>query len=181
MANTFDNNSDTIDNTTKDYYNTNIWAFAYLLDKKREVIGGVCEHGKKIVLASSLGLTKSMTIPPEVSIFHEMGHFYMQNAMKMDITAENEREVEYECDRFAIMAHIRMLCKRPNYTPIVVTKNTLSFTDSMREKAILCRNSCLKGMALRKEFYKRADEFLEVMKWKEIYGKIYDQECSTSS
>lgn len=181
MAGTFDNDSDTVDDMARDYYDSNIWAFAYLLEGERKVAGGVCEHGKKIVLASSVGLKKSMTIPPEVSIFHEMGHFYMQTCRKIEMTCCNERDTEYECDRFAMMAYLRMLQMRPNYTPIVVTNNTLSFTDSLRRKALACMKSGLKGNRLRDELYRRADEFMKEMKWKEIYAKIYDRPPLASS
>ena len=180
MSGTFNSNSEQIDGLAKHYFNSDIWAFAHLSDKADSAFTGK-KGVRKIVFASIPGLGKSLNIPPEMSIFHEFGHFYMQLGKGIELNSENEMQVEYDCDRFSVMAFIRMLYKNPCYTPIVVTENTVSFVDSLRLKAEQCRKGGMKGLALNREYYAMADKFMEKMQWKKLYEKTYVQGPSYNS
>ena len=173
LYNTFDESSEQIDDLAKHYYNISVWAFAHLCENERFSITSP-RRLERIALVSKDGIPPVQNIPTEVTVFHEIGHFYVQGEKNIVLIqgGNMEMKVELMCDRYSIMAYSRMLEKFPNYAMINTNKKMEKFNKYIKHtmNVIYLQN---KKRDIIKRSYMCADKVMKNLKWKKIYVKCF--------
>jgi hypothetical protein len=173
LYNTFDKSLEQIDDVAKHYFSINVWAFAHLYGDSKFPVNDP-RRNESIVLVSKAGIPSTHKVPLELTVFHEIGHFYIKNENNIELTrwSGNEFEVELMCDRYSLMAYVRMVWMFPEYNTI----NTSDSIERFSKYIFKCISDCNAGnKPTSKKCYEIADKIMKELKWKKVYQEMYVQ------
>jgi hypothetical protein len=173
LYDTFDKSLEQIDDVAKHYFNINVWAFAHLYKDLKFPINDP-RRSESIIFVSKNGIPSVHKIPMELTIFHEIGHFFIKNEndMKLKTDGSNEMEVELMCDRYSLMSYLRMLCRFPEYNMITTNNSVEKFNQYLFRRI---SDNCAGKKPTKKKCYEIADKIMKELKWKEVYQEMYVQ------
>jgi hypothetical protein len=162
LTETFNPEHNTIDSVGEDYLNTKVWGFSYLNDPNARNMKINKKRFQRIVFAIKRHVPGYEWATPEFTIFHEFGHFWFQSQGKI-ICKNNEKEIEADCDEYALKCYARLMDKYPFYITISEHDKNRGFEKmiSMFLKGV--KTSGLKGEKL---YEKTASKIMKKLKWR---------------
>ena len=166
---------DNFDTTTpmyadlKDRYKKKmVWAHARIVNYDNE--------NKFISFAIREATRKREPIVPEVSIFHEIGHFQYADRKKIVMTAWNRTEIELACDWYGLYAYVRMLINDKEYKTISNEPAQLEFEANVRKLIQMELPGRETPAAIRGGIAKVVNTIMRKMKWTDLYENNDDHE-----
>lgn len=162
LTDTFNFDSDNIDSLGEEYLKSKVWGFSYLNDSSERNMSIDEDRYKRIILAIKRYIPGYEWATPEFTIFHEFGHFWLQSQGKI-ICKNNEKEVEADCDEYALKCYARLMDRYPFYITISEHEKNRGFEKMIAKFLKNVKRSGLKGEKL---YEKTASKIMKKLKWR---------------
>ena len=162
LTDTFNFDSDNIDSLGEEYLKSKVWGFSYLNDSSERNMSIDEDRYKRIILAIKRYIPGYEWATPEFTIFHEFGHFWLQSQGKI-ICKNNEKDVEADCDEYALKCYARLMDKYPFYITISGHEKNRGFEKMIAKFLKNVKSSGLKGEKL---YEKTALKIMKKLKWR---------------
>lgn len=163
IADNYDLEDLSTDDTATYLFDAGAWAYCRMLNSQNNHLF--------ISLSIERCYDINEVVPPEFSIFHEIGHFQIQYGKKIDTYSTNKNEVEFMADKYGLYALIRMLYKNPEYKTLSKNEIHISFIKNVRKMIeVYIGDQTLTSTALRGSLTKIRNCIMRLMRWEKLYN-----------
>ena len=129
IADNFDIYSEETDCLVEEFVEGATWGYSRIAPKY---------NNRKRFISISTGKPRMCfeNVPPEVTLFHEIGHFQVNDILNETYTDSSMVSIEKKCDRYALCALVRMLYRLSAYATPYNAKKYKALESNIRKRLV---------------------------------------------